>query len=310
MARKKKPEEHVNHERWLVSYADFITLLFATFTALYAISNADKEKFADMAHSLRNAFSTDTPTNVRSLGLKGKGTEEPTRKTPTFDKAFKRKNQAAVGLINMPERTGLPGGDKGTEGDEGKKGSGKAGEQHNEDPFDRSDPPGARSNRGGDGPGGWMTEFRSEIEELIRANQMDKSISIRSNSRGVVVSLSESAFFEPGSSAVKPESKFMLEKVLKYLRDEEFELLVEAHTDDSPPLGNIYRDNRMLTVDRASRLWTFMVTEYQFPRDRISMAAYGAMKPIASNATAAGRLRNRRVDIVVLPPDPREKVGP
>ena len=51
MARKKKPEEHVNHERWLVSYADFITLLFATFTALYAISNADKEKFADMAHS-------------------------------------------------------------------------------------------------------------------------------------------------------------------------------------------------------------------------------------------------------------------
>ena len=66
----------------------------------------------------------------------------------------------------------------------------------------------------------------------------------------------------------------------------------------------------MLTVDRASRLWTFMLNEYGFPRDRVFAAGYGAMKPIASNATAAGRPRNRRVDIVVLPPDPREKVGP
>ena len=76
MARKKKHEEHVNHERWLVSYADFITLLFAVFTALFAISNADKEKFADMAKSLRNAFSTDKPTTVTNISLKGRGLED------------------------------------------------------------------------------------------------------------------------------------------------------------------------------------------------------------------------------------------
>lgn len=56
MARKKKHEEHVNHERWLVSYADFITLLFATFTALFAISNADLEKLKQLQDSVKIAF--------------------------------------------------------------------------------------------------------------------------------------------------------------------------------------------------------------------------------------------------------------
>ena len=44
MSRKQKKHEHVNHERWLVSYADFITLLFAFFVVLFASSQADKKK--------------------------------------------------------------------------------------------------------------------------------------------------------------------------------------------------------------------------------------------------------------------------
>ena len=56
MARKKKHEEHENLERWLVSYADFVTLLFATFTALYAISQVDVIKFDKLAHSLKHCI--------------------------------------------------------------------------------------------------------------------------------------------------------------------------------------------------------------------------------------------------------------
>jgi len=56
MARKKKPEEHANHERWLVSYADFITLLFAFFTAMFAISTADSAKLLKMVGSMQGAF--------------------------------------------------------------------------------------------------------------------------------------------------------------------------------------------------------------------------------------------------------------
>ncbi|TAN44860.1 MAG: chemotaxis protein MotB [Nitrospirae bacterium] len=54
--RIKKEEEHENHERWLVSYADFITLLFTFFAALYALSSLDKAKADKISGSLRQAF--------------------------------------------------------------------------------------------------------------------------------------------------------------------------------------------------------------------------------------------------------------
>jgi chemotaxis protein MotB len=56
MARKKKHPEHENHERWLVSYADFITLLFAFFVVMFASSNADKGKAEQVSNSVREAL--------------------------------------------------------------------------------------------------------------------------------------------------------------------------------------------------------------------------------------------------------------
>ena len=54
MTRKKRHPSHENHERWLVSYADFITLLFAFFVVLYASSQVDKKKMGSYKTSLRN----------------------------------------------------------------------------------------------------------------------------------------------------------------------------------------------------------------------------------------------------------------
>src|SRR3954467_12175153 len=71
MARKKKHEEHVNHERWLVSYADFITLLFAFFVTLYAISQVDAKKMGKLSESMQTAFDTrvfDAGSTRLSLG--------------------------------------------------------------------------------------------------------------------------------------------------------------------------------------------------------------------------------------------------
>src|SRR5271163_2866110 len=56
MSRRKRPEEHVSRERWLVSYADFITLLFAFFVVLYASSQVDKRKVGRLALSIQVAF--------------------------------------------------------------------------------------------------------------------------------------------------------------------------------------------------------------------------------------------------------------
>ncbi len=74
MSRKKKHKAHVNHERWLVSYADFITLLFAFFVVLYASSQADKKKAAQVAASIKGAFQTlgvFTGSATEGIGVPG-----------------------------------------------------------------------------------------------------------------------------------------------------------------------------------------------------------------------------------------------
>lgn len=79
--RKKHPE-HVNLERWLVSYADFITLLFAFFVIMYAISQADIAKFKKVSASLKAAFSASGPAGMVELeGTSGGATISPFENT-------------------------------------------------------------------------------------------------------------------------------------------------------------------------------------------------------------------------------------
>ena len=66
--RKKREEEHENVERWMVSYADFVTLLFCFFTAMYAISNVDTDKLGKFVRSMRDAFNA-SPSNGKAFSV-------------------------------------------------------------------------------------------------------------------------------------------------------------------------------------------------------------------------------------------------
>jgi len=67
MAKKKKHEEHENHERWLVSYADFITLLFAFFVVMYAVSSVNEGKYRVLSESMVSAFTNHKPMGQMSV---------------------------------------------------------------------------------------------------------------------------------------------------------------------------------------------------------------------------------------------------
>ncbi len=67
MRRKHRPEEHENHERWLVSYADFITLLFAFFVVMYAISSVNEGKYRILSDSMTSAFRNVTPSAINPI---------------------------------------------------------------------------------------------------------------------------------------------------------------------------------------------------------------------------------------------------
>ncbi len=77
MSKKKHPE-HVNHERWLVSYADFITLLFAFFVVLFASSKSDKKKQLELQAAMQTAFAPTgifSPHAVKPTMTEGQGTD-------------------------------------------------------------------------------------------------------------------------------------------------------------------------------------------------------------------------------------------
>lgn len=95
MARKKEPEKAANHERWLVSYADFITLLFAVFVTLYAMSQTDKKKVEQVAASYRSAFgvtgmsNTGKPNVAPKVDVAPVPTIKPQAQPPSVPKASK-----------------------------------------------------------------------------------------------------------------------------------------------------------------------------------------------------------------------------
>ena len=67
MSRKHRHDEHENHERWLVSYADFITLLFAFFVVMYSVSAINEGKFRVVSESIQAALKPVVSTPVSKL---------------------------------------------------------------------------------------------------------------------------------------------------------------------------------------------------------------------------------------------------
>ncbi|MGY3321944.1 flagellar motor protein MotB [Pseudomonas sp. TE3911] len=76
--RRREPEEHVNHERWLVSYADFITLLFAFFVVMYSISSINEGKYKVISQALIGVFN-DADRSLKPIPI---GEERPKSVTP------------------------------------------------------------------------------------------------------------------------------------------------------------------------------------------------------------------------------------
>ena len=69
MAKKHKHEEHVNHERWVISFADMMTLLFALFVVLYAMGVQDLEKLKKLKKSIQFAFNIEGSGKTKDEGI-------------------------------------------------------------------------------------------------------------------------------------------------------------------------------------------------------------------------------------------------
>jgi chemotaxis protein MotB len=253
VARKRTHAAHENHERWLISYADFITLLFALFVVMFASSQTDKSKAKQVSESVKEAFGQGTVKSVVHEVLGG-----------TVDD---------VGKGNAMMR--------------GPGGSQKLTTPNDEIPPDKVA----------------VSELLPSMQYLNKAlakEIKDGNVEVRLESRGLVVSLRQSAFFPSGGDEIAPSSFGSLEKIAKTIRDLPNPIRLEGHTDSIPIHNEHFRSNWELSAARSIAMLELFCTQYSLPRGRFAITGYADTSPVDSNDTPEGRGHNRRVDLVIL----------
>lgn len=120
--------------------------------------------------------------------------------------------------------------------------------------------------------------------------------------RAVRVRLSESVLFPFGRAELNGRADAPLTVIARALKDARHEIIVEGYTDDRPVRGGAYRTNWELSVARAYAVLTRLAAE-GLPPARLTVAGYGEFHPAGPNATEEGRTRNRRVELLIVPPE-------
>lgn len=295
MARKKKLAPPENHERWMVSYADFITLLFATFTALFAISSADLAKLSQMRESIQQAFNGSSSRVAIDGGSNKDGhliisISPNTNIPPPAVTPQPGLNEDGDSLVRGNDR--IPEGDQGDDKTE-------ADQKPTPTPTPTPEPtPDSAATLGMEGANN--TALMAQLREMFQVAGLEEAVDVTQETRGTVISLGEAAFFELGQTDVMPQSIHKLDQIMNILRTRKFHIRVEGHTDNTPITSGRYRDNLELSVMRATRICMFMHENYGFDLKLLSPAGYGEWRPKADNSTTEGRQKNRRIDIVIL----------
>jgi len=124
-------------------------------------------------------------------------------------------------------------------------------------------------------------------------------IEVESTDHTIVIRVKEHGSFPSGSADLTPNFRPVLKIIRNVLKDVPGEIAVEGHTDDLPIASTRFRSNWALSSARAVSVAQALFEEPKIGEARFSVTGYADTWPIADNATAEGRARNRRVDIVV-----------
>ncbi len=207
----------VSRDRWLISYADFMTLLCAFFTTLYAASLVDAAKAPAAAPA---PVSVTAPAPVAAPVV-----------TPAPDEA---------------------------------------------------------------------ATLRSAVEAALADELAAGYLQLIEDPRGLVVEVPEAGSFDVGRAELSADAERMMTRVAGVLAGLPNQVRVEGHTDDAPIRTVKFASNWDLSTARATRVVEFLIARGGVDPSRLSAAGYSQFKPRAANGSAAGRTRNRRVDLVIL----------
>jgi len=244
--RRHKEEEHENHERWLVSYADFITLLFAFFVVMYALSSINEGKYRVMSDSISSAF-----RNVPILSTAGQ-----------------------VGInpgTGQPMAVAIP---------------------------TKRLPPNVRTDSTQVVKRERLKNMAKDLNKALAPLVDEGKVKVTEGALGITVDINASVLFAPGDARLDIGAVRALAAVAQILAPTDFPIIVEGHTDNTPINTVQFPSNWELSGMRASSVVRLFI-ETGVDGRRLTATGYADQRPLADNATAEGRQRNRRVAITI-----------
>jgi chemotaxis protein MotB len=261
--RKKRGEDHGEHvdERWLVTYADLMTLLVALFMVLFSISSVNKSKLESLQHSLQDAFSGKVLPGGQSIKDSG-GTMNI--KTPSASP----KESSLQPYVGTPKDTAASK---------------------------------AKSAAAGNAEEQSFEKLKQKLDKVATKQGLSGKIKVSVTDDGLLIRLlTDKLLFDSGSAAPRPNSLPLLKDVAGLLSatQKDHQLIISGNTDDQPISSGTFADNLALSTERANSIFRTFATDGISPL-RMTAAGRGAYAPIATNDTDAGRSLNRRVEILV-----------
>lgn len=268
--RRRKQGTSTNHERWLLTYADLITLLLIFFVVMFAMSRLDIEKYETVTQSLQYTFKSGDSILEQGSGLLDGG-----------------KLQTG----NNPN--GGKGDEKGSTGSSDTKQEGEVKDEQDEPLTERE------------------LAFRQQEEELmnlmnmidqyIKDNQLEDKISVNDLPKGISITLNDQFLFDIGQADLKADSAKTLTRLASLFKQLHTMISIEGHTDNLPITSRSqYKDNWELSGARALSVLRYFIDTEKLNPEGFQYAGYGDTRPTGDNNTAAGRQKNRRVEITVL----------
>src|SRR3954447_10045611 len=254
-------EEHENEERWLVSFADMMTLLFCLFMVLFAISSVNTSKFEALQRSLKDAFSGAVLDGGKSM-LSSGSDQDKTKQSAVEPPLPSLRPLTAINNTSRQRNVAE-----------------EAKAKQEEQDFRR---------------------LKRRIDKLAKDAGVAGKVNVTVRRRGLVIQLlTDKVFFSSGDAALHPEAHKLVAKIGAIVRDERSHpVVVEGYTDSQPISNSRFQSNWDLSGARAAAVVNdFAMTGVLSAR--MSLQGFGNQIPVASNSPAAGRAKNRRVEIVL-----------
>jgi chemotaxis protein MotB len=145
-----------------------------------------------------------------------------------------------------------------------------------------------------------MQKMLKQVNEFIDENELAAKVSVKKDTRGIMIELQDNILFDSGKATLKNDSIPLLKKIAGLLKQFPNEVIVEGHTDNLPINKGYYQSNWELSTDRANKVVRYFIEKESLEGKRFQAVGLGEYRPIDSNSTPEGRQKNRRVNILIV----------